>query len=128
MAPASARHPRSGCPIATTLDLVGDRWSMVIVRDMLTGKKRFADFLASPERITTSILADRLALMEGHGLIEKNAYQQRPVRFDYRLTRKGRALLPVLQEMCRWANQFMPETWTPPQAFMERRVDQAVDS
>ena len=49
---------RSGCPIATTLDLVGDRWSLVIVRDLLTGKKRYAEFLASPECIATNTLAD----------------------------------------------------------------------
>ena len=123
MAAASRRHPRSGCPIATTLDLVGDRWSLVIMRDMLIGKTRFAEFLASPERITTNVLTDRLAHMEGHGLVEKTAYQQRPLRFEYRLTHKGRAMLPVLQEMCRWANRFVPETWTPPQSFMERQVD-----
>jgi DNA-binding HxlR family transcriptional regulator len=117
------RFPRSGCPIATTLDLVGDRWTLVIVRDMLTGKKRFKEFLESPERITTNILTDRLALMKEVGLVKETAYQKRPLRFEYELTTKGVALLPVLQEMCRWANQFMPKTWTPPESFMEPRVN-----
>lgn len=112
------RPARSDCPIATTLDLVGDRWTLVILRDMLTGKKRFSEFLESPERITTNVLTDRLSQMEVAGLVEKTAYQQRPVRFQYELTSKGRGLLPVLQEMCRWGNRYMPGTWTPPASFM----------
>lgn len=116
------RSGRSGCPIAATLDLVGDRWTMVLVRDMLTGKARYAEFLASPERITTNILADRLNRMEADGLISKQPYQKRPVRYEYRLTEKGEALLPVLQDICRWGNRFIPDTWVPPKSFMERRL------
>lgn len=116
------RVPRSGCPIATTLDIVGDRWTLVILRDLLTGKSRFSQFLTSPEKITTNILTDRLASMESNGLVTKEAYQKNPPRFTYALTRKGEALLPVLQEMCRWANAHVPETWTPPKSFMTRRA------
>ena len=122
MASPPKRFPRSGCPIATTLDILGDRWTLVIVRDLLTGKKRFAKFLESPERITTSILSDRLSLMEELGLIEKGPYQQNPIRFDYKLTKKGLGLLPVLQEICQWANRFFPNTWRPPQSFMRRKI------
>lgn len=113
-----SQDPRSGCPIATTLDLVGDRWTLVILRDMLTGKTRFSQFLGSPERITTNILTNRLLMMERSGLVVKKPYQVHPKRFDYTLTGKGEALLPVLQEMCRWANSFVPGTWTPPESFM----------
>lgn len=116
------RGPRSGCPIATTLDLVGDRWTLVILRDLFTGKNRFSQFLASPERITTNVLTDRLVTMERAGLVTKTAYQEHPRRFEYALTRKGEALLPVLQEMCRWANAYVPGTWTPPKSFMSRRA------
>ena len=112
---------RSGCPIATTLDLVGDKWSLVIVRDMLTGKKRFGEFLRSPERIPTNILANRLKRMEGAGLIAKEPYQEHPVRHEYGLTSKGDSLLPVLQAVCRWANRHFPDTWIPPESFMARR-------
>ena len=117
------RQPRSGCPIAFTLDLVGDRWTLVIVRDMITGKKRFSEFLESPERITTNVLTDRLNNLETAGLVTRVAYQRRPPRHDYVLTDKGRALLPVLQAMCRWANQANPETWVPPESFMRRPED-----
>lgn len=119
------RHPRegrSGCPIASTLDLVGDRWTLVIVRDMVNGKARFAEFLASPERITTNVLTDRLGRMEQAGLTEKAPYQTRPTRFEYTLTQKGQALIPVLQEFCRWGNAFIPDTWIPPESFMNREV------
>lgn len=110
---------RSGCPIASTLDLVGDRWSLVIVRDLLTGKKRFGEFLDSPERITTSVLATRLARMEATGVVEKHPYQYRPTRFDYTLTDKGKELHGVLREICRWGNRHLPDTWVPPDSFME---------
>lgn len=123
MARDAPRPKRSGCPIASTLDLVGDRWSLVIVRDMMTGKRRFAEFLASPERITTNILADRLAMLEAAGLVAKSPYQERPQRFDYVLTEAGNGLLPALQQICRWANRHLPGTWTPPASFMDRRLE-----
>jgi len=109
---------RSGCPIASTLDLVGDRWSLVIVRDMVNGKRRFGELLASPEGIPTNILADRLKRMEAHGLVRKEPYQERPRRNEYHLTAKGTGLLPVLQAMCRWGNAHIPDTWIPPESFM----------
>jgi len=122
MARASKRESRSPCPIATTLDVLGDRWSLVIVRDMFIGKKRFAEFLDSPEAITTSVLTDRLMTLEAAGLVERQAYQERPTRYEYLLTANGRALLPVLQEICRWASKTMPGTWTPPERFMKMKL------
>ncbi len=121
MARTTRRESRSPCPIATTLDILGDRWSLVIVRDMMLGKKRFAEFLDSPEAITTSVLSDRLSAMESSGLVERKPYQKRPPRYEYLLTDKGQALLPVLQEVCRWANKTMPDTWVPPESFMKRK-------
>lgn len=110
---------RSNCPIAVTLDLIGDRWTLVILRDLLIGKKRYSEFLSSPERITTNILANRLDRIVEAGLATREAYQDRPKRFEYRLTAKGRDLHPVLQDMSRWANRYYPETFTPPDAFMK---------
>ncbi len=119
--PAAAR--RSLCPIATTLEIIGDKWTLVVVRDLLTGKRRYGEFLASPEGIPTNILADRLKRLELEGLIEKQPYQQRPLRNEYVLTDKGTGLLPVLQEICRWGNRYFPGTWTPPASFMEMRIE-----
>lgn len=113
---------RSGCPIATTLDLVGDKWTLVIVRDMVTGKRRYKEFLESPEGIPTNILADRLRRMVELGLISKAPYQSNPPRYAYTLTNRGKSLLPILQSMCTWANAEFPNTWTPPKSFMRTRV------
>lgn len=110
---------RSGCPIASTLDILGDRWSLVIVRDMVTGKARFGDFLKSPEQIPTNILTDRLVRLEAFGLVEKHSYQQNPVRFEYRLTKKGADLLPALQAVCQWGNRHLPKTWKAPKSFLD---------
>ncbi len=115
-------RPRSRCPIAASLDLVGDRWSLVIIRDMLVGKARFADFLASSERITSSVLADRLERLKEAGIVSRAAYQTQPERFEYTLTEKGRALLPVLQSFCRWGNQYISNTMTPPYNFMDMTI------
>lgn len=102
--------------------MVGDRWSLIIVRDMLTGKSRFGDFLRSPEKIATSVLTDRLERLVAVGVAEARAYQANPPRQEYRLTEMGEAMLPILQEVCRWANRFRPETWPAPEAFMRRQV------
>lgn len=122
MSKDSIKCERSGCPVATTLDVLGDKWSLVIVRDMLTGKANFGEFLASPEGISTNILAERLRRLEAAELVARRAYQTRPPRYSYELTKKGQALLPVLQSICRWANEHVPGTWTPPESFMNRRV------
>ena len=121
MAKQPKKPRRSGCPIAVTLDLVGDRWTFVIMRDMVNGKTRFGEFIDSPEGIPTNILASRLKRMEQAGLIAKKPYQMNPERFDYHLTAKGEGFLPVLQAMCRWANKFVPGTWVPPKSFMARK-------
>ncbi|MCG8443067.1 MAG: helix-turn-helix transcriptional regulator [Caulobacterales bacterium] len=118
MAVTWPRPRRSLCPIASTLELVGDRWTLVIVRDMLTGKKRFAEFLASPEGVTTNVLTDRLARMEAAGLVAKTPYQKRPPRYEYALTADGAGLAPVVQAMCRWAARHVPDCWTPPESLM----------
>ncbi len=110
--------PRSNCPIATTLDVLGDKWTLVVVRDLIAGKSKFREFMASPEGITSNILADRLARMEANGLVSRRPYQERPVRHAYALTPRGKALKPILQTMCRWANSEFAETWTPPEYFM----------
>jgi len=119
--PTKAAGSRSACPITMTLDIIGDKWTLVILRDLFTGKSQYNEFLASPEGITTNILADRLKRLTSEGLVEKTPYQTRPIRYDYTLSKKGKALQPVLQEICRWANEYIPDTWIPPASFMERK-------
>ena len=114
------RQFRSGCPIASTLDMIGDRWSLIILRDLICGKTRFSQFLDSPERITPSVLTDRLTFLEADGLIFRKPYSERPKRYEFFITPKGEALLPVMQAMCAWGHVHVPGTWEAPQSFMER--------
>ena len=109
---------RSPCPIASALDIVGDRWTLVVLRNIFLGARRYNDQLEGPERISTNILADRLALLEREGLVEKHAYQTRPVRHEYRLTAKGADLLPVLQALSNWSLKYLPGRWTPAERFI----------
>ena len=111
--PKKLEYNRSPCPLAVTLDVLGDKWSLIVVRDLFRGLSRYNDFLKSPEGVTTNILADRLKRLEEHGLISKAAYQDNPVRYEYALTRKGRALGPVLREIALWGNAFYPGTIKP---------------
>jgi len=87
---------RSRCAIANTLDLVGDKWSLLVIRDLLRGKRTYGELAESPERIPTNILADRLKRLEEAGIIARTPYQQRPARYSYALTAKGAALGDVL--------------------------------
>jgi DNA-binding HxlR family transcriptional regulator len=100
---------RSPCPIAGALDLLGDRWTLLVVRDVLFyGKTRFAEFLASPEGISTNILAERLDRLERCGLLEKRRYQEHPPRDEYRATERARDLAPALRELIRWGKRHVP--------------------
>lgn len=97
---------RSPCPLAGALDILGDAWTLLVLRDLLFyDKHRFADFLASPERISTNILTERLNRLERCGLIERRQYQARPPRDEYYLTARGHDLLPVLRELIKWGKQ-----------------------
>ncbi|HEY1478602.1 MAG TPA: helix-turn-helix domain-containing protein [Gaiellales bacterium] len=84
------------CPVAATLDAVGDRWTLLIVRDLLRGINRFADLSRSLAPIAPNLLADRLRRLEELELIERTIYSERPLRAEYGLTAAGRELAPVI--------------------------------
>lgn len=107
---------RSPCPVAATLDLIGDKWSLLVIRDLFLGKRTYGEILSSPEGIPTNILADRLKRLEESGLIEATAYQERPVRYAYSLTTRGKALHRVLDAVVCWGKQYIPGTVTRMQA------------
>lgn len=115
---------RSPCPIANTLDLIGDKWTLLIVRDLLFfGKRQYRELATSPESIPSNILADRLKRLEQASLIQKTPYQERPVRFAYTLTASGAELKPVLLALIQWGNRHIPGTYrpTPAQVKIARR-------
>jgi len=105
---------RSSCPVSCTLDLIGDRWTLLVIRDMmLFGKKRFEEFLESREGISTNILANRLKLLEELGLVEKQPYSSHSRRMNYQLTKKGKSLRPVLKSIAAWGLKHIVETEIP---------------
>jgi DNA-binding HxlR family transcriptional regulator len=103
---------RSACAVANSLDVVGDKWSLLVVRDLLHGKRTYGELANSPERIPTNILAERLKRLEAAGIISSAPYQERPVRYAYTLTAKGNALGDVLLAFVRWGKQHIPGTVT----------------
>ncbi len=100
--PKRSARKRSPCPVSCTLDLLGDRWTLLIVRDLFAGKARFRDLVASPERIASNILAERLVRLQAGGLVEARASAERVGSDEYHLTPKGRSLLPVLAALRDW--------------------------
>ncbi len=90
------------CPIARTLDIIGDRWTMLIVRDLFMGETRFNQFLASSPGLPPKLLADRLRKLEEHGLVQRVIYSQHPLRAEYRLTEDGQTLAPIVEATVQW--------------------------
>ncbi len=101
---------RSPCPVACTLDLVGDRWTLLVLRDLWAGKAHFHEFMRSPERIASNILADRLEWLTDAGLIASEPSDQRAGAARYKLTNKGRSLMPVLEALRDWGLANIPGT------------------
>ena len=100
--PAARR--RSGCPLNASVEMLGDRWSLLIIRDMMVrGYRTFKEFLSSDERIATNILADRLRRLESYGIIRARPDPSDRRKLHYLLTAKGMDLAPVLTEMVLWA-------------------------
>jgi DNA-binding HxlR family transcriptional regulator len=88
------------CPVARTLDIIGDRWTILILRDLLlSGARKFQDFEASLEGVSPNTLSARLKRLEERGIVERRFYEQHPPRAEYQLTEKGRALGPVVRAM-----------------------------
>lgn len=100
---------RSNCPISFSLDVLGDKWTLLILRDMVfAGKSTYGEFLQSEEKVATNILADRLATLESQGFVTKQVAADKKSKFTYRLTEKGLDLLPLLMEMTLWGAKYSP--------------------
>jgi DNA-binding HxlR family transcriptional regulator len=93
------------CPVAKTLELVGDRWTLLVVRDLLRGTLRFQDLLASLQGIAPNILSDRLRLMEENGLVSRRLYSEHPPRAEYELTPKGKELGVIVGALAAWGSR-----------------------
>ncbi len=108
--PRKRQQRRSVCPVACTLDVLGDKWTLLVIRDLLCGRSTFQEFLESPEGIATNILTDRLERLVGSGLVQTVPSTVRSDRHTYRLTDRGRALTPVLEAIRDWGLAHIPGT------------------
>lgn len=111
---------KSDCPIYFALEIFGDKWSLLIIRDLIfKGKKTYGEFLLSEEKIATNILADRLTMLEEVGLIKSKKDKGNKSKFNYTLTEKGIDLVPVLLEIVQWSAKHDKNT-AAPKEFIER--------
>jgi DNA-binding HxlR family transcriptional regulator len=110
----NSENCRSNCPINFVLETFGDKWTLLVVRDlMFKGKKYYGEFLKSDEGISTNILAERLQRLESHGIITKHKDPDHKSKFIYSLTEKGKALLPIMLEVTQWSSTYDSLTNTP---------------
>ncbi len=105
------------CSIARTLDVVGEWWTLLIVRDALRGTTRFDDFQASLG-LARSVLTARLRKLTDQGILQRHAYSEHPPRYEYHLTDKGLALFPVIAAMVGWGDTWAPSPGGPPVVFV----------
>jgi DNA-binding HxlR family transcriptional regulator len=101
---------RSDCAIACALDVIGDKWTLLIIRDLFIGRSRYGEFLKAGEGIPTNVLASRLRRLEAAGLVERKLDPRPRSRYAYRLTKAGRRLGPVLDALITWARSQIPGT------------------
>jgi DNA-binding HxlR family transcriptional regulator len=107
MALVTRSYRQKQCPVARTLDLIGERWSPLILRDLfLHGPRRYQDLQESLAGVAPNTLSARLKALEAHGLIERKLYNERPPRLEYHLTEKGRSLGPVMRALRDWGTKY----------------------
>lgn len=104
------KFKRSSCPITNVLDLLGDKWTLLVIRDLVLGKRRFQEFMASPEAMASNILTDRLNRLQAAGLITRRPFQRNPIRYEYFLSKRGKDLEPILEAIIAWGKQQFPGT------------------
>ena len=115
---------RSDCPISFTLDFFGDKWTFLILRDIVFGKKRFyKEFLDAGEGIATNVLSDRLKMLEQNGILKSEKYEKIKTKKVYKLTEKGKDLIPMLLEMILWGAKYDDKTIAPKEFIEELEND-----
>jgi DNA-binding HxlR family transcriptional regulator len=118
---------RSTCPISTALELVGDRWTLLVIRDlMFAGKRHFREFLQSEEAISSNVLADRLSSLVENGIVTRRDDPTHSQKAIYSLTDKGLDLLPVLIAMSAWTQKYHPRARRPEAVNLVKRGPKAL--
>lgn len=119
-------YPDQNCSIARTLEVIGERWSMLVVRDAFLGVRRFDDFQRSLG-LSRNVLASRLARLVELGVLRKQPYSERPLRYEYRLTESGHDLFPVVMALVEWGDKHAPAEGGVPKVFRHRDCGGALD-
>jgi len=120
------RFDDAPCPIARTADLIGDWWTPIVMREACLGRRRFEEFQKALN-LSRGVLAQRLGRLVDEGLLEKRLYEERPPRYEYRLTAKGRDFYPVLAAMWRWGSDWLwDEGSEPPVELYDRASGEPV--
>jgi len=125
--PLQSTYENQVCSIAAALEIVGERWTLLIVRDAMLGVHRF-DELQADLGIARNVLQNRLERLVEHEILEKRLYQERPQRFEYYLTDKGLALWPVVVSLMQWGDAYVPRPGGPPVTLEHRDCGGRVDS
>ena len=100
-------YQQHDCPVARTLEIIGERWTLLVLRDLfLQGPRRFQDFQESLPGVAPNTLSARLKALEAHGLIARRLYREHPPRLEYYLTDKGKSLAPVLKALREWGERY----------------------
>ncbi|HEX6582885.1 MAG TPA: helix-turn-helix domain-containing protein [Thermoleophilaceae bacterium] len=115
------------CSVARALEAIGDRWTMLVIRDAFHGVSRFDDF-QQRLGIARNVLTDRLNRLTDEGILVKHPYQERPERFEYRLTEKGLDLFPVLMSLMKWGDRHAPDADGPPLVVVHRDCGGEIDA
>ena len=109
MIEATAKIELPACPVETTLTLIGDKWKVLILRDLMPGTKRFGELKKSVGNVSQKVLTAQLRAMEASGLVNRKVYAEVPPRVEYSLTELGKSLKPILDSMCAWGKAYKAE-------------------
>jgi DNA-binding HxlR family transcriptional regulator len=112
-------YPDQQCSIARSLELIGERWTLLVIRDVFSGRRRF-DQIQDSLGVARNVLTSRLSRLVDEGILYRHRYQERPERFEYRLTEKGLDLWPVLVTLLAWGDRHLPDEGGPPVVLVHR--------
>ena len=118
--------PRDACTVASTLEVIGERWTMHVLREAFLGVRRFEDFRRNIG-VARNILSDRLNTLVAEGILRRELYSERPPRYEYRLTRKGVDLYGILIELLKWGNRWMPNPEGPAVVLRHRACGSVIE-
>ncbi len=115
-----SEYPDQACSVARALEVVGERWTLLILRDVFFGTRRFDELSVSVAGVTRTVLASRLRKLVEHGLLERRLYQERPERYEYYPTVMTLDLAPAVAQLMRWGDQYYPHPAGPPRRLLHR--------